>query len=65
MDKPQGQGSLTCHFFVCEVFWNRWGGDSQPMVFLGILKETRKKSGDRERWTDNSQTAAHGGHFTA
>lgn len=39
--KPQDQSSLTSHFFVCEIFWDRWGGHSQPMALLGILKETR------------------------
>lgn len=50
MKKPQAQSSLTSHFFVCKVFWDRGGGHSQPMVLLGILKETRERSGGMERW---------------
>jgi hypothetical protein len=57
-DKPQVQGPFTCHFFVCKVFWDRGGGHSQPMVLLGILKGTRERSGDREKWTGNSQIHA-------
>ena len=49
MKKPQDQNSLTSHFFVCKVFWDRRGGHSQPMVLLGILKEIRERSGGIER----------------
>lgn len=42
MDRPQAQGPLTCHFFICEASWDRGGGHSQSMVLLGILKEDRE-----------------------
>lgn len=43
--EAQDQSSLTSHFFVCKIFWDRRGGHSQPMVLLGILKETRGHGG--------------------
>lgn len=52
MKKPQDQSFLTSHFFVRKVFWDRGGGHSQPMVLLGILKETRERSGGMERERD-------------
>lgn len=50
MKKPQDQSSLTSQFFVRKVFWDRGSGHSQPMVLLGILKETQERSGGVERW---------------
>lgn len=49
MDKPQAQGSLTCHFLVCKVFWDRGGGHSQAMVLLGILKESGEIRNEEKR----------------